>query len=147
MKSIYTEIEINAPVETVWQILTDFSAYPDWNTFIRSFDKIPEPGRRFSVTIQPVGGKPMTFKPICLALIPQEEFRWLGHLYIKGFFDGEHIFELKNQPENRTLFIQREDFRGLLVPLIWRKLNRSTRMGFEQMNQKLKKRAESSAAL
>jgi hypothetical protein len=29
MKEIHTEIEINAPAETVWRVLTDFAAYPE----------------------------------------------------------------------------------------------------------------------
>lgn len=146
MKSIYTEIEINAPTNVVWKILTNFQSYPDWNPFIRSFDGIPETGRPFSVTIQPTGKKPMTFKPVCLSLIPEEEFSWQGHLLFTGLFDGEHIFELKKLDQNRTLFVQRENFRGLLVPLLWRQLDKSTRSGFEQMNQQIKNRAESSAA-
>lgn len=146
MKSLYTEIEISAPANTVWKILTDFDSYPDWNPFIRSFDGHPEPGRQFSVTIQPTGKKPMTFKPVCLSLIPDEEFRWLGHLFISGLFDGEHIFELKELSDTRTLLIQRENFQGLLVPLLWRQLQTSTRSGFEQMNQQLKNRAELLAA-
>ena len=36
MRQISTEIEINAPVETVWSILTDFDKYPDWNPFVKS---------------------------------------------------------------------------------------------------------------
>ena len=35
MKEIHTEIEIHAPAERVWQVLTDFAAYPQWNSFIR----------------------------------------------------------------------------------------------------------------
>lgn len=146
MKRLYTEIEINAPISIVWKILSDFQSYPKWNPFILSFDGVPEAGRQFKVTIQPSGKKPMTFKPVCLALIPEKEFRWLGHLGIKGIFDGEHIFELKKLDQNRTLLIQRENFSGLLVPLLWRQLNTSTRSGFEQMNQELKIRAESSVA-
>lgn len=146
MKSLYTEIEIDAPADIVWKILTDFQSYPDWNPFIRSFDGVPEAGRQFKVTIQPSGKKPMTFKPVCLALIPEKEFRWLGHFFISGLFDGEHIFELNKLDETRTQFIQRENFKGLLVPLLWKQLNSSTRTGFEQMNQELKNRAESSAA-
>lgn len=145
MKSLYTDIEIDAPANVVWRILTDFDSYPDWNPFIRSFDGIPEPGREFSVTIQPTDKKPMTFKPVCLSLLPEEEFRWLGHLIISGLFDGEHIFELKQLDQNKTLFIQRENFSGILVPLLWRQLNASTHSGFKQMNQQLKKRAESAA--
>jgi len=146
MKSLHTEIEIDAPADIVWKVLTDFHSYPDWNPFIRSFDVLPEPGRQFSVTIQPTGKKPMTFKPVCLALIPGKEFRWLGHLFVTGLFDGEHIFELKELDDNRTLLIQRENFRGLLVPLLWWQLNTSTRSGFEQMNLQLKNRAESLTA-
>lgn len=88
----------------------------------------------------------MTFKPVCFALIPEKEFRWLGRLFITGLFAGEHIFELNKLDETRTQFIQRENFGGLLVPLLWKQLNTATRAGFEQMNQELKKRAESSAA-
>lgn len=146
MKSLHTEIEINAPVNIVWKILTDFQSYPDWNPFIRSFDSDPEPGRQFSVTIQPTGKKPMTFKPVCLSLLPEKEFRWMGHLFIKRLFDGEHIFELKKLDDNRTLLIQRENFRGILVPLLWKQIDTSTRSGFEKMNQKLKHRAESLVA-
>ena len=146
MKSLYTEIKIDAPADVVWKVLTDFQSYPDWNPFILSFDVLPEPGRKFSVTIQPTGKNPMTFKPVCLALIPGKELRWLGHLFITGLFDGEHIFELKELDDDRTLLIQRENFRGLLVPLLWWQLNRSTRSGFEQMNLQLKNRAESLAA-
>ena len=35
MKEIHTEIEINAPAEKIWKVLTDFAAYPEWNPFVR----------------------------------------------------------------------------------------------------------------
>ena len=41
-------------------------------------------------------------------------------------------------------FVQREEFRGLLVPLFSRSLDTDTRRGFEAMNQALKERAEAS---
>lgn len=145
MKSLYTEIEINAPSNLVWEILTDFEVYPEWNPFIRSFGSTPEAGRQFSVKIQPSGKKEMTFKPICLAIIPEKELRWLGHLFISGLFDGEHVFEIKKIDQERTLFIQRENFKGILVPFLWKQIISSTKSGFDQMNEKLKQRAETSS--
>lgn len=35
MNSIRTEIKIHAPVTIVWQTLTDFASYADWNPFIK----------------------------------------------------------------------------------------------------------------
>ena len=33
-KQLRTHIDIHASPERVWQVLTDFAAYPDWNPFI-----------------------------------------------------------------------------------------------------------------
>jgi hypothetical protein len=39
-------------------------------------------------------------------------------------------------------FVHREEFTGVLVPLLWRSLDRGTRRGFEEMNRRLKELAE-----
>lgn len=145
MKVLETSIEIDAPRNIVWSVLTNFDSYPDWNPFIRSFKVKPNVGERFSVELQQPGGKAMIFNPTCLVLDENREFRWLGRLIIKGLFDGEHIFLLEELEEGRTHFIHKEEFRGILVPLLWNQLNTKTREGFERMNQKLKERAEERA--
>ncbi|HLE55364.1 MAG TPA: SRPBCC domain-containing protein [Thermoplasmata archaeon] len=61
---------------------------------------------------------------------------------IPGLFDGEHIFEIEPAGAGRTRFVQREVFRGLLVPVLARSLDRDTKRGFEEMNRALKMRAE-----
>ncbi|TVQ11870.1 MAG: SRPBCC domain-containing protein [Balneolaceae bacterium] len=142
MKELITSITIDAPPAVVWNILTDFDAYPAWNPFILSFGGKPAAGERFSVTIRQPGSKPMTFKPVCLKMDENREFRWLGHLLFMGLFDGEHIFELEPLPDGGTKLVQRERFSGILVPLLWKQLDTSARQGFEMMNEKLKERAE-----
>jgi hypothetical protein len=142
MKQLHTEIQINASAQTVWNILTDFNKYPEWNPFIRSFQGDVSEGSQFTVVLQPPDSKPMTFKPTCLKLVKDKEFRWLGRLWMPGLFDGEHIFELIDNGNHRIRFVQREKFKGLLVPLLWKQLDTGTRKGFELMNQKLKERAE-----
>ena len=142
MKELYTEIEINASPAKVWKILTDFEKYPEWNPFILYLRGKPEPGTKFEVSLRNPGSKPITFHPKWLIVNKNEELRWLGVLFIAGLFDGEHVFELKELSPGKTLFIQKEKFKGLLVPFLWRDLNLKTRKGFEQMNQKLKELAE-----
>ena len=62
-----------------------------------------------------------------------------------GVFDGEHSFTIEPLAENRVRFVQREAFKGLLVPLLARSLETETQRGFEEMNRALKERAESAA--
>ncbi len=142
MKHLYTEIDINAPVEKVWDILLDFEHYPDWNPFIKSIEGNAGVGDRLKVIIHSPDSSPMKFTPVCLKLENKTEFRWVGRLLIPGIFDGEHIFQLKEMIGDQTRFIQREKFKGILVPFFWRGLKTKTRKGFQLMNEKIKELAE-----
>lgn len=51
-------------------------------------------------------------------------------------------FELINNNNGTTTFIQSENFKGILVPLFKKTLNTNTTNGFKLMNQKLKELAE-----
>jgi hypothetical protein len=144
MRELDTEIEINASAERVWQLLTDFDAYPQWNPFIRRIEGKPKVSSKLNVFIQPSGARGMRFNPMVLRAEPQRELRWLGSLLVRGLFDGEHIFIIEPLAENRIRFVQREKFSGLFVPLFWRSLDTNTRRGFNEMNVALKGRAENS---
>ncbi|NWF59439.1 MAG: SRPBCC domain-containing protein [Fischerella sp.] len=147
MKEIYTEIEIQAPDKQVWKILTDFDSFPTWNPFIRRVSGEVREGAQLELQIKPPGKNEITFKPTVLKAMPNRELSWLGHFLIPGLFDGEHIFVIESLERNRTHFIQREVFRGLLVPLFAHQLDTNTRQGFEEMNRALKMRSEQSEAV
>ena len=122
MREISTEIEIDAPAGKVWAILTNLEKFVDWNPFIREAAGEVIAGSKLKVRIEPPGGKVMTFTPTVTRVVPDSEFRWMGRLLIPGLFDGEHIFMIETSGENTVRFIQREQFRGLLVSLLWRSL-------------------------
>ncbi len=141
-KEIRTEILINATPKIIWNILTAFDKYPDWNPFIRSIKGPASVGHKITALLQQPNSKPMTFKPTVLAFDAHKEFRWLGHLIIPGIFDGEHKFELIDHKDGTTTFVQSEKFGGILVPLFKKMLDNTTAQGFTLMNQKLKEMAE-----
>lgn len=143
MKQIETSIDIDAPPQKVWDILTDFNAYGRWNPFIPEISGEPTEGKTLVVTISPPGKNEMTFKPRVRTAYPPREFAWLGHLFMPGLFDGEHRFLIEETKDGKTRFTQREEFRGMLVGMAWKGLEPSTRKGFEEMNAALKMRAES----
>jgi hypothetical protein len=142
MKELRTEVEIQAPADRVWAILTDFAGFAQWNPFMPQASGTIKPGERLAITIQPVGGRGMTIRPTVLTADPGRELRWLGRLILPGLFDGEHSFTIEPLGSDRVRFVQREVFTGLLVPLLMRFIERGTRSGFEAMNQALKVKAE-----
>lgn len=138
-KRIYTEIEINATVDVIWEILLDFKKYPNWNSFIKHIEGKVSPGNMLMVKIHPPGGSMMTFKPQVITHIRNKQLSWKGKLIFNGLFDGTHYFELIPLDNHKTKFIQREEFSGFFV----RFFNPvKTQRGFETMNMKLKELAE-----
>lgn len=141
-KEISTEILINTTPEKVWAVFADFAAYPQWNPFIKSVVGDVAVGNIISVRLEPPRGSGMTFKPKVLAYEAHKEFRWLGHLFLPGLFDGEHRFELIDNGNGTTTFRQSEKFNGILVTLFKKMLDTTTTNAFNLMNLKLKELAE-----
>lgn len=143
MYRIATSITIRASVDRVWSVLMDFPAYAHWNPFIRNISGSGAPGTKLEVTIEPAGGKAMSFSPRVLVREEGKEFRWRGQVLVPGVFDGEHHFRLGSMGEASTTFSHGETFSGLLVSLLMRGAMRAgTEAGFAAMNEALKARVE-----
>jgi len=142
MKKIHTDIEIRASAKRIWDFLTDFAAFPQWNPFmIRASGGIAVDSR-IDITIQSSPKKTMSFRPRLLVVDQQRELRWRGSLLMPGIFDGEHVFNLQAIDADHIRFTQSEQFTGILVPLVWSSMEANTLKGFTSMNQALKLRAE-----
>jgi hypothetical protein len=141
-KQLRSDIEIDASAERVWEVLTDFDAYAEWNPFMVRARGIARPGERLTIRMRPQGGRAMTFRPTVLEAEPGRRLRWLGRLLLPGVFDGEHDFTIEPLAQGKVRLVQREEFRGVLVRLAAASLDRRTLPAFVAMNQALKRRAE-----
>lgn len=114
---ITTDILINAPMPRVWEVLTDFPRWTEWNPTIRSLSGELRLGARLIARMHPSQGRPMTFRPRVVALDPGRSFAWQGRLLLPGLFDGRHSFTLT--PEGAATRLRHaEHFRGVLVPFV-----------------------------
>jgi hypothetical protein len=145
VRELHREIEIDAPPERVWAVVTDLTAYPEWNPFIRRINGDLREGARLEVRIQPPGARTATFKPTVRSVDANRELRWLGRLLFPGIFDGEHSLRIEPLEGGRSRFVQSERFTGLLVGFVKGTLAK-TEVGFEQMNAALKARTEQGSA-
>ena len=146
-RTIRSAIEIRAPLDVAWRVLTDFDAYPAWNPHVRRIVGTPRVGGRLGIHTRPPGGRTVVMRPIVLDWNPPRELRWRATFISRRLFSGEHGFRLEEGGPGRVRFAQDETFSGLLVPLYARLRLPSTRIGFAQMNEALRSRAEAEAAV
>jgi hypothetical protein len=141
-KQLQAEVEVQASPERVWEVLTDFAAYSQWNPFIVQAAGQAVPGSRLELRMRLPGRRPTTFRPEVLEAEPARRLRWLGRLLVPGLFDGEHRFTIEPAGPGRVRVTQHEAFRGLLAPLLLAFIATPTLEGFHQMNQALQARVE-----
>jgi hypothetical protein len=142
VKELHTEITIAASAERVWQVLTDFAAYPTWNPLVPKASGELREGARLRLRLA-IGARSIGIKPRLLRVVPNRELAWRGAAPIPSLFRGEHVFEIEPTATG-VRFKQWERFSGILVPLLGKLIDGGTRRGFEAMNVALKRRAEAS---
>lgn len=116
MKLFKACIEINAPPEVVWAVLTDASHYADWEPLTVKLEGRIALGEKLTSYSKPAPTRPFYF--IVSAFDPPKRMVWSSGMPL-GLIKGELIFLLVPQ-ETRTLFTLQEEFSGLLLSLVER---------------------------
>ena len=117
--SIQTGADIEASPAEVWEVLTDYAAYPEWNPTQDGLD-----GATVAMSVA------------------NETLRWETTSGLIGIFDGERTFSLEPLDGGGTRFTQSELFRGVVVPFAGESLKNETAPGFHAMNAALRERVE-----
>lgn len=141
MQTLDAAIEVEAPAERVWEVVTDFASYPQWNPFIVRAEGILVEGARLRITIRAPGYRSITFKPHVLRVVAGRELTWLGRTFLPGLFDGRHSLTVEPLDESRARFRTHEEVTGILLPVLGNVM-RASQQGFEQFSAAVKVRAE-----
>jgi hypothetical protein len=139
MKRFATAITIGAPAESIWSILTDASGYPIWNSTVEKITGRIAPGEKVTVHAKVTPGR--AFPLTVTAFEPARRMVWTGGMPL-GLFTGTRTFTVTPQPDGSVAFAMREEFSGLLAPLITRSIP-DLRPAFDAFAGDLKRRAES----
>jgi len=136
-----TEIEIAASPQVVWNVLADFARYHEWNPFVTRVDGALREGAHLEVTLSLPESSDLEIHPSLLVVRPAEELRWRGTMLAGFLLAGEHFFQLEPTDAGGTRLVHGEDFSGILVRFLGKKLTETVR-GFVYMNTALKRRVE-----
>jgi len=138
-----TMIEIHARPDRVWQCLTDFTQYEEWNPYLPRVGGQLRVGEVLEVTVQPGRGQARVFAREVVEILPGNSFSWRGTLLWSWVFEGRHSFRVISSGEGATRFENVESFSGVLAYFLLPLFGRSIRGRFEAMNQALRRTLES----
>lgn len=139
MQEIQTEIEIDAPPETVWERLTDLASYEQWNPHISQARGDLREGASLEITVNRIEAKSRTLTVRVSEIDPPRRLQWVGTIGSKWLFQGIHTFELHALDDDRTRFVNHEQSTGFLAPFV---ASDDPQRDYDRMNEALKERVE-----
>ena len=142
MPTLYTEIEINAPIHKVWLVLFHKEYWVKWNTFLfdRDSTKPFKQGEEVKLSLWRSPREDETeFQPTVTLLQPKICLAWISQ--IPGL-SNRHIFELQKIGIRRTKYVHREEFSGWLTRLFLPFIKKDEKKGMERMADELKRYLE-----
>jgi len=132
------EVEIAAPPEVVWDVLTGFGQWPEWNPDVKSmsFEGPVAPGSTFRWK-----AGPGTILSTVEEVDPPRLVRWRGRT-----MSIEAIHEWRLEPTSSGTRVETEEsFSGLLARLfrgsLQKTLDRSSEQGLEHLKGEAERRA------
>ena len=141
MKEFRASTTIQASPETIWAILTDGAAYPEWEPNTVRIEGRIAPGEKLTAFSKLSPGR--AFPVRVTEFVPAQRMTWSGGMPL-GLFTGERSFTLAPRGDGMTEFTLREVFRGPLLGLLGRSLP-DLNTAFAQFATSLKGRAEHAA--
>ena len=142
MRELRTKIQISAPMDQVWRVLTDFDHWRDWNPMVNQASGSASVGSKLNITMRgPNAEDAMKYQPTVLEANPPKSFRWRATMMSGLLFANDRVFELK-EIDGGTELVNKEEFSGLMVPLFWNKMNQFVVPMLEKMNRALKEKLE-----
>ena len=128
-------VDIDAPAEDVWAVVTDFKSYSAWNPLLTNVEGDLVAGGELRV--QPAF-IPTAVRATVTQVDNPNRFEWEDHVPLK-LLTPVFSVQLLQLAENRTRVIISEAFTGPLLSILGRRLDRQMPPLYEAMGEALAK--------
>ncbi len=145
-KCVRAEVDIDAPIDRVWKILTDLPGYAQWNPFTPRVESSLEIGDPVHLHV-----RLLTFRGMGERLMHRVEtvtrnaphtLGWDMKMGARFLLYAERVQVLTPIDEHRTHYMTEDCFTGWLRPLVLGLFGRSMQRGFLDCGLGLKEAAE-----
>lgn len=135
-------LAVDAPAERVWEVLTDFDRWAEWNPSVPSIEGEPRVGSTLTLTLAMPGRPSAKVKARLTEVVPPRRLVWDGKVGAEWLFAGHREFLIESQPDGTARFTHVEDVSGMLFPLFRAFMGGAIRRHHEGLNEAVKERAE-----
>jgi hypothetical protein len=115
MKAFTASINIKAPADRVWSIITDAPNYPKWDPGVIRIEGRIAPGEQLTAYTKLSPNR--AFPAKVTVFEPGRKMVWSGGMPL-GLFKGVRTFTLAPKNDGSLDFTLREEFSGPLLPLM-----------------------------
>ncbi len=143
MQTIGTEIDIEAPCEKVWAIITNVDKWHEWSPTINASEGKAEVGSVVTITMmsKEAGKDGPKYSPKIIKMDEPKYFHWRAHMMAGFIFTNDKIIELEPTATG-TKVIHKETFKGLMAALMKGQMEKGVPTMLNMMNEALKELAE-----
>ncbi|MFN2377013.1 MAG: SRPBCC family protein [Candidatus Binatia bacterium] len=135
-------VDIDAPRDLVWSVLTDFPNYAAWNRFTPSVACSGVPGTSVELKVCFPGAKPMRQVEVLNVFEAPRRLAWGMKMGTSAILVANRYQVVNDLGEGRTRYTTTDYLSGLLAPLVRRLYADPMRAGFQLAADGLKARAE-----
>jgi len=143
MQTITTEIEIDAPPEKVWGIISDVDKWHEWSPTINASEGKAELGSIVAITMmsKEAGKDGPKYSPKIIQMDKPSYFHWRAHMIAGFIFTNDKIIELE-KTDTGTKVTHKETFKGLMAAAMKGQMEKGVPSMLIMMNDALKDLAE-----
>ena len=143
MQTVKTEIEIYAPPEKVWGIITDIDKWHEWSPTINNSAGEAVVGSTVTITMmsKEEGKDGPKYSPKIIQMDEPMYFHWRANMMAGFIFTNDKIIELE-KTDAGTKLTHTETFKGLMAVLMKGQMEKGVPPMLTMMNDALKQLAE-----
>jgi len=135
------DLEVKASADAVWQVITDFDSYKQWNPFLLDCESSMQPGEPIDLTVQ-LGKQVRQEQEIIDTVTPGKGFTYRMKPMPGGALSSHRIHEITVIDENTCRYRSRFELQGWLSPVVKLAVGKHLLSGFGGMSHGIKDRAE-----
>ncbi|MEV5836184.1 SRPBCC domain-containing protein [Nocardia sp. NPDC052112] len=136
-------VEIDAPAELVWQVITDLPRYGEWNPFCIECRSTLVPGEPIDMLVALSGPKPRRQREWMVSHTPGTELSYSMKPVPLGALHSLRSHHVTPLGADRTRYESHFELGGWLHPLVVATLGKNLQRGFAGMTEGIQKQAES----